>query len=197
MLVCVRDVRLWTPRLLLREHAESDAFSVSVYAADPAVGWYRSEAGCPLAAEQVRRSLAGIRAQRDEQPTRRRYDLAIVRREDEILIGWLPLSRRDNNEAEIGWLVAPAFQKQGYATEAAEAALRFAFEVLAVRHVVARCWQENRASVRIMDKLGMTSAGNTPPTGEWVEGRWVSTTVAHLSAERWRRLMRPITYEET
>ena len=58
-------------------------------------------------------------------------------------------------EAEIGWVVAPDHQGQGYATEAARAALQICFDDLGLRRVTAGCFVENEASWRIMEKLGM------------------------------------------
>ena len=57
---------------------------------------------------------------------------------------------------EIGWRVARQYWNRGYATEAARAALRYGFEVLKLREIVAFAVWNNRASRRVMEKLGMT-----------------------------------------
>jgi RimJ/RimL family protein N-acetyltransferase len=56
---------------------------------------------------------------------------------------------------EIGWRLAPEFWGNGYATEAAFAALRTGFE-LGLDEVVSLTATINRRSMRIMEKLGMT-----------------------------------------
>jgi len=56
---------------------------------------------------------------------------------------------------EIGWRLPRAAWGQGYATEAAQAALEFAFGRLQVREVVAITVPGNEASRRVMARLGM------------------------------------------
>jgi RimJ/RimL family protein N-acetyltransferase len=57
---------------------------------------------------------------------------------------------------EIGWRLAAEFWNYGYATEGAQAALRFAFEVLRLEEIVAITIPANTASRRVMEKIGMT-----------------------------------------
>ena len=56
---------------------------------------------------------------------------------------------------EIGWRLAATHWQQGYATEGARAALRFAFDTLKVDEIVAFTVPHNIRSRRVMDKLGM------------------------------------------
>ncbi|NRD71216.1 GNAT family N-acetyltransferase [Psychrobacter okhotskensis] len=56
---------------------------------------------------------------------------------------------------EIAWRLHKDYWGQGYATEAARAALKFAFEVLALNEVVAFTAVINRHSQLIMQRLGM------------------------------------------
>lgn len=57
---------------------------------------------------------------------------------------------------EIGWRFRRRFWGQGYALEAAQVALRFAFENLHLREVVAFTARLNGRSQRLMQRLGMT-----------------------------------------
>src|SRR5204862_7478299 len=56
---------------------------------------------------------------------------------------------------EIGFAFHPDHQGLGYATEAAEAVLRFAFEELKLHRVIGRLEARNAASARVLEKLGM------------------------------------------
>ena len=56
---------------------------------------------------------------------------------------------------EIGWRFAKAYWQQGYATEAAQACLTFAFDQLQLEHVVAFTAHNNAASEKVMQRLGM------------------------------------------
>jgi RimJ/RimL family protein N-acetyltransferase len=65
----------------------------------------------------------------------------------------LPLGCR--TEVEIGWWLTPRFWGRGLASEAAEAVMKIALECLPVQRIVAIAIAENRASRRIMQKIGM------------------------------------------
>jgi RimJ/RimL family protein N-acetyltransferase len=56
---------------------------------------------------------------------------------------------------EIGWRLDPAWWNRGLATEGARAALALAFETLGLSEVVSFTVPANRASRRVMEKLGM------------------------------------------
>lgn len=57
---------------------------------------------------------------------------------------------------EIGWRLAEPYWGHGYATEAARAALAFAFEEMHLPEVVSFTVPANVRSRRVMEKLGMT-----------------------------------------
>jgi ribosomal-protein-alanine N-acetyltransferase len=60
---------------------------------------------------------------------------------------------------EIGWRIAPGFRRLGYAEEAARAALAYGFGTLGLSSIVAFTVPGNAASWNLMEKLGMTAAG--------------------------------------
>lgn len=62
-------------------------------------------------------------------------------------------------EVEIGWWLAPEHWGRGLATEAAGAVVDFAFRETGLHRVLAIARPENRASTRIMEKLGMRLSG--------------------------------------
>ena len=64
---------------------------------------------------------------------------------------------------EIGWRLAREHWNQGYATEGAAGALRYAFDSLHLAEVVAFTAPGNARSRRVMDKLGMRH----DPTGDF------------------------------
>ncbi|MFM2484323.1 GNAT family N-acetyltransferase [Celerinatantimonas yamalensis] len=75
---------------------------------------------------------------------------------------------------EIGWRLAAEFWGEGYAPEAAEKALEFAFNTLAVPCVYAFTALANIPSQRVMEKIGMVNTHqdfNHPQlaTGHWLE----------------------------
>ena len=61
---------------------------------------------------------------------------------------------------EIGWRLAKNYWGRGYATEAAQAALKFAFEKLRLDEVVSFTSLNNRRSEAVMQRLHMVNTGN-------------------------------------
>ena len=57
---------------------------------------------------------------------------------------------------EIGWRLTPAFWGRGYATEGAQAALRYGFEKLNLDQIVSFTVPANKASWSVMERVGMT-----------------------------------------
>jgi RimJ/RimL family protein N-acetyltransferase len=71
----------------------------------------------------------------------------------------IPWQARFTPAVEIGWRIAPAFRRRGYAEEAARAALDFGFGPLGLDEVVAFTVPGNAASRRLMERLGMRPDG--------------------------------------
>ncbi|HYX77246.1 MAG TPA: GNAT family N-acetyltransferase, partial [Gaiellaceae bacterium] len=76
------------------------------------------------------------------------------------LVGLFPLARK-GPEIELAYHVVPSRWGRGYATEAGGAVLDAAWRETDLGHVVAVAFEENRASTRVMEKLGMTYEGPT------------------------------------
>ena len=70
-------------------------------------------------------------------------------------IGLINEVGRYDSEIELGYAVLPAYRNRGYATAALGAAIRalFAYGFAAVK---AAAFEENAASMRVMEKCGMT-----------------------------------------
>ena len=76
-----------------------------------------------------------------------------------------------NRVAEMGlfWAIDPDQQRQGYATEAAQALIDFAFQQLRVKCLIATTEYDNAASMGVMRKLNMTIAKNPLPDPPWLQ----------------------------
>ena len=85
---------------------------------------------------------------------------ALVRRADHALIGSIGLRlSQPHARAELGYWIGIPFWQQGYCTEAAQAVVRYGFEVLRLHRIYASYLTRNPASGRVMQKIGMTYEG--------------------------------------
>jgi len=69
--------------------------------------------------------------------------------------------RADPVKVEVGWLLARDSWGRGYATEGAEASLVDAFERVGLDRVISISLVENRNSIRVMERLGLSFIGRT------------------------------------
>lgn len=87
--------------------------------------------------------------------------LAVELVSDGTFIGWCSLTRwnQDYRSAALGYCFDDAAWGHGYATEAARASLRWAFDALDLNRVQAETDMRNFASARVLEKLGFVREG--------------------------------------
>ena len=83
---------------------------------------------------------------------------AVCRRDDPAMIGYVCF-HIDGDAYDIGFLFFSACQGQGYATQAARAAMDALIEERCARRFTATVSAENLPSVRVLEKLGFTLTG--------------------------------------
>lgn len=145
-------VVLETPRLIFREWLPDDWLRFKPIATDPRVLRYVGTGQVPTD-EQIQGYIEAARKQCREDG----FCLwPLVYRENGALIGFCGLDHLwGGEEIEIGYWLAPGYWGKGLATEAAHAVLRYGFNRLGLQRIVAVAHPENRASIRVLEKLGM------------------------------------------
>lgn len=148
-----------TGRLLLREWRESDRDAWAALGADPEVMLHFPAV---LTREEADAAFDRISSGLVE----RGWGLWAVDVDGEF-VGFTGLARPrfeahftspEAPATEVGWRLARSAWGYGYATEAASAALEFAFDVLDLDEVVSFTAVENERSRRVMERIGMTRA---------------------------------------
>ena len=81
----------------------------------------------------------------------------------------IPPSGFATTEFGLFWVIDPRHQRQGYASEAAQAMSEFAFKQLRLKRIVATTEYSNVASQGVMRKLGMQIARNPFPRPPWLQ----------------------------
>lgn len=146
-------VLLQTPRLSLREFMDGDAEAIQVYAGDPEVT--RCTSWGPNTPEATAAVLAGWLQEQRISP-RTECTLAIVRKEDGVLIGGTGFGMADWNTgtANFGYVLRRSAWGEGYATEAGRAVSEWALGELGLRRLMAHCEPANAASAHVLGKIG-------------------------------------------
>ncbi len=102
----------------------------------------------------------------------------------------LRVSSVETAELEIGWVFHPRVQGRGYATEAAEALQRLAFDGIGAHRLIAHIDPRNTASARLCGRLGLAHEGTlreafygTDANGD---GEWSDSGLYAMTAHDWR-----------
>ena len=92
---------------------------------------------------------------------------AVVHKQDARFIGFCGLKYLPKeNEVDLGYRFIKAYWGMGLASESGKAALDYGFNELGLKRIVASALTDNVASIRVMEKLGMTFEKNFEEDGE-------------------------------
>jgi ribosomal-protein-alanine N-acetyltransferase len=143
---------LTTERLTVRPFLETDYKDLHAYLSRPET--YRFEPGLPISLKKAKA------AARDWAKGNNFW--AAVLKEDNKLIGhvsFFPHGPEFLKTWEIGYIFHPAYQNQGYCTEATLAVINHAFRKMGAHRIVAHCSPENVPSWKVLEKCGLTREG--------------------------------------
>jgi RimJ/RimL family protein N-acetyltransferase len=85
---------------------------------------------------------------------------AVLTKPGNEFIGWCGLKARpERNEIDLGYRFIKSAWGNGYATEAAFACIKYGFEKLRLQRIVGRAMPDNKGSLRVLVKCGMTFVG--------------------------------------
>ena len=176
-----------TERLLLRPMAQDDVPRLFAIRSQPEVARWLSSA--PDDYDEFAEAFA----------TPQRTQTTLVMEHEGVVIGDLYLRVSDAwgqrevgdryaaaRRRTIGWLVDPAYAGRGLATEGAAELLRLCFDELGLRRVTAGAFADNAASVRVMEKIGMTIEGRGRRDSLHRDLGWVDGVSAAVLVDEWR-----------
>lgn len=141
-------LRCWAPTDAAAMRGSLDASDAHLR---PFIPFMRNE---PRSLEETAQWLRGIRASFDGD---QHYRYAVFDGSEQSLLGeTMLLDRHGDGQWELGYWQDVHHCGAGYATEAAAALIRVAFEVMQVPRLELVCAPENAASVAVARKLGFT-----------------------------------------
>lgn len=150
--------RIVTERLVLRALLPADAPDVARLAGRREIADTTISIPHPYSEEQARDWIA---ARTGQDGAGKETAFAVTLKADGRLIGAVGLREinREHSHAEMGLWIGVDWWGMGYATEAARAAVHFAFERLKLNRVYAHHMVRNPASGRVLEKIGMRPEG--------------------------------------
>ncbi|WP_261134810.1 GNAT family N-acetyltransferase [Bacillus sp. Marseille-Q3570] len=153
----VRNKTLITERLVLRLFQNSDADAVTTLCNNYNIFKNTLYLPYPYSKEDA---LSWIEHHLDNFNDNKSYEFAITDKGSGKLYGAIALTNNQKfNNGEIAYWIGEEFWGNGYATEAAQAIIQFAFDEKQYHKIFARYFNSNPASGRVMQKLGMKEEG--------------------------------------
>ncbi len=172
-----------TSRLTLRAFQDADLPSFLAYRNDPEVARYQSwESISPARAQTF------VQEQRGLTPgvPGEWFHFGVTLRDANQLIGDIGLNVlvQDVRQAQLGMSFDPAYQGQGYATEAVTGVLDYAFINLDLHRVMAVVDVLNTRSVALLERVAMRREGHFLKN-TWFKGRWADEYLYALLQAEW------------
>ena len=141
---------LETERLIMRPMVEDDVDEIFAMRSDEAImRFIRKPQG-------RNESFDWIKLVSERWSSEKLGFCTVIEKKTDKFLGWCGLWRLlETDEMEIGYAIEKANWRKGFATEAAERFMKYAFEELKTEKLVAVARPENTASRRVMERLGM------------------------------------------
>lgn len=152
-----------TRRLLIRSWKPADIESYAKIVANPAVMQFIGK-GEVQSYDDAENYIRECQAHFSSHGWSR---FAVECRETQTLAGFCGF-KHYNGELDFGWRYAPEFWNRGIGTEAARAVLDLGIKVFKFPRIVCIAYEENKASIRIIEKLGLKFEKNLTLNGKKV-----------------------------
>jgi RimJ/RimL family protein N-acetyltransferase len=184
--VLTPDYPIRTGRLALRPYQRADVDAALEY-------WSRADVTRylylgPFTADTFRERLEVLMTRTELRAEGDVLTLAIVPDDVGRVVGDVTLFWHSalHRSAEIGYILNPDYQGNGYATEASKALLQLGFEQMNLHRMTARLDARNEPSAAVLRRLGFRQEAHLVEN-EWVKGEWADEDVFALLQSEWRR----------
>jgi RimJ/RimL family protein N-acetyltransferase len=165
----------------LREFRLDDADDVLAIVGDDRVTTWLS-----FDSRSHQQALATVRGavERAHLDPREEYYLAITRRDEDQLIGFIRLALGGVQAAKLGYAIAADHWGHGYATDATRQLLQFGFGTLGLQRISAAIGPENVSSIAVVKRLGLSYEGRLRHHVH-TNGNWRDSLLYSILTDEW------------
>lgn len=173
-----------TPRLHLRQVAETDVKEIFFLRSDPQMIAYLDRPPAPNeeAALQFIRMLHGLEANNES------VTWAITYKDDPKLLGTICFwnLEKEAYRAEIGYALHSAHHGKGIMAEAMDTVLQYGFTTMQLHSVAANVNPNNTASIRLLERAGFIKEGYFREN-YYYDGQFKDSAMYGLLEKDWKR----------
>ena len=187
-------VYLETDRLILRNFTLDDVDDLTELDSDPEVMQFIN-GGIAISREAIANDFLPYAMSYDD--TSENFGFwAIVERQSEEFVGWIflrpevdfkllqQLDLAEQGAVELGYRIRQVSWNQGYTTEAAQALVDKSFTESNTEKIVAWALTENKASIRVMKKIGLKSQQEHVVTADLVPANLLDNSLVQNLLDR-------------
>ncbi|BCS91357.1 MAG: 30S ribosomal protein S5 alanine N-acetyltransferase [Candidatus Micrarchaeota archaeon] len=146
-------------RVMLRSLDNKDALRISELGNDKEI--YRNEGLRFPHPYDINTAIDFIFFSEISESENRSYNLAIIKKDENLLIGIASIYNIDNvnRKAEIGYWIGRSYWGKGYGSEAAELCVAYAFYYMKMHKIYAEILEYNDRSKRLLERLNFKNTG--------------------------------------
>jgi len=172
-----------TERLILREMVIDDAQDMLRLHSNHQVQKHTGE-DVITSLEEIRNKIKEFQS-RDENRGFGRW--VTILKKGKQFVGWAGLAYLPEfDEIDLGYRFLPEYWGLGIATEASRAILTYGFDSLKLSKIIAIAMKENKASIKVMEKVGMEfdkfapyELGSEDAVWYWCDKKLITKNKAH------------------
>lgn len=167
----MNTMKLQTSRLVFREVSTDDVRNIHHLHSLPETDEFNT-LGIPISIQDTEIIMSDWLVAQNSNP-RSSYTFCLDLPDTKEFIGLIALTigKPKYQSAEVWYKIDSKYWGKGYATEALTMLLDFGFNVLKLHRIEAGCAVENIASIKVLEKVGMTREGmkrkKLPIRGDW------------------------------
>jgi ribosomal-protein-alanine N-acetyltransferase len=178
------DIFLNTERLIIRPLSESDAPDIYKNVKEYDIAKWAINIPHPYPKDGA---IKYIKQTKELMKKGLSYELAIQIESTKEVLGVISLMKVDrrHKNAELGYWVGKKFWNRGIATEAVSKVMEFGFQMLNLERIYAKCFHNNEASRKVMEKVGMKLEGKFRHE-VFKENKFIDTLYYGILKEEWK-----------
>lgn len=175
-------VRLEGENVVLRDFTEDDVDGVLAVVGDDRITRFLSFDS--RTREQAQAMLDGVLNRQRAVPRSEYYMAIVLPGAESQVIGFVRLGLDGVKAGKLGCALVPEAQGHGYAADASRTLISFGFSELGLHRISAAIGPDNKASLRLVERLGFTREG-TIRDHVHTNGAWRDSVLFSILEDEW------------
>ena len=171
-----------TPRLILRDFIADDLAAYTALSQNEKYQRFYSKVDC---SSSKATQLVGLFIEQAAETPRNKFQLAMIDKTSQQLIGTAGLRVEADQQASIGCGIARAYQGAGHAAEAMCALVAYGFKQQNLHRIYAETIANNKAAIALCTQFGMREEARFLEH-RYFKNKWWDTVILAILKSEWQ-----------